>query len=119
MKTPTVSLSLLLLACPTLAGPPEILLRSPDKSVALRVTLGEEGRLDYAVTLGGHPVIGPSPLGIRVDGVDLGQGAMLGRVERYSLDERFPWRGVHATARNRCNGARVAVTHAATAPSRV
>ena len=114
MKTPTVSLSLLLLACPTLAGPPEILLRSPDESVALRVTLGEVGRLDYAVTLGGHPVIEPSPLGIRVDGVDLGQGATLGRVERYSLDERFPWRGVHSTARNRCRGARVAVTHAAT-----
>jgi len=94
-----------------------VVVRSPDKGVVLRVAPDEAGRLGYTVTLGGRPVIVPSPLGIRVDGTDLGQGSMLGPVERYSFDERFPWRGVHATARNRGNGARVAITHAATGTS--
>ncbi len=114
MKTSIASLSLLLAASAAGAGSPEVLLRSPDKDVALRIAPGDGGRLTHSITLAGRPVIEPSALGIRLDGVDLGQGAALGRVERYSLDERFLWLGVHATARNRCNGARVAVTHAAT-----
>jgi alpha-glucosidase len=116
MKTPTACLSFLLLVGAASADPaaPEVVLRSPDKKVALRVALAAGGQLDYAITLGGRPVIERSPLGILVDGVDLGQGSTLGRVERYSFDERFPWRGVHSTARSRGNGARVAMTHAAT-----
>jgi len=116
MKTCPFVLVPVLLAGIASTAPPaqDVLLRSPNKNVELRVTVREAGRLDYAVTLGGRPVVEPSPLGIRVDGADLGQGSTLGRVERYSLDERFPWRGVHSTARNRCNGARVTVTHAAT-----
>ncbi len=116
MKIPTVSLTFLLLTCPTLAAPRahEVVLLSPEKGVALRVAPDEGGRLRFSATLAGRPVIELSPLGIRVDGVDLGQGATLGRVERYSLDERFPWRGAHSTARGRCRGARVAVAHAAT-----
>jgi len=116
MKTPTALLSFLVLTCPALAGPgaQEVVVRSPDEAVVLRIAPDEGGRLGYSVTLAGKPVIETSPLGIRVDGADLGQGSTLGKVDRYSLDERFPWRGVHSTARNRCNGARVAVTHAAT-----
>ena len=119
MKTPTAVLPFLLLACPALAGPGarEVVLRSPDEAVVLRVAPDESGRLAYSVTLAGRPVIERSALGVRVDGTDLGQGSMLGPVERYSFDERFPWRGVHSTARNRGNGARVAATHAATGTS--
>ncbi len=114
MKTTAAFLSLSLLACAAAAGPgaPEVVLRSPDKNVELRVTSGEGGRLSYAITLGGRPVVALSPLGIKVDGVDLGQGSALGHVDRYSLDERYPWRGIHSMGRNRCRGARVALTHA-------
>ena len=116
MKTSTAIASFLLLTCPVPAtrGAQEVVLSSPDESVALRVVPEEGGRLRYSVTLAGKAVIEPSPLGIRVDGQDLGQGSTLGRVERYSLDERFAWRGVHSEARGRCNGARVALTHPAT-----
>jgi alpha-glucosidase len=93
------------------ARAPDVLLRSPSKGVTLRVAL-EEGRLRYSVDLGGRPAIVSSPLGIRVDGVDLGEGATLGAVERYTRDEAYPWRGVHATGRDHCSGARIAVTHA-------
>jgi alpha-glucosidase len=45
--------------------------------------------------------------------VNLGDGAELGRVETYRVDQRYPWRGVHSEAVNRANGARVSVVHAA------
>jgi alpha-glucosidase len=109
-----LALSLLAGAASAASSAREVLLRGPGKNVELRVGVSEAGRVEYAVTLGGRPVIEPSPLGIRLDGVDLGQGATLGRVERYSLDERFPWLGGRSTARNRCQGARVGLKHAAT-----
>jgi alpha-glucosidase len=116
MKTSTAVVSLYLLTCalPGARGEQDVVVSSPNRSVSLRVATGEAGRLTYSVTLAGKPVIEPSPLGIRVDGQDLGQGSRLGNVERHSLDEHFPWRGVHSTARGRCNGARVPATHTAT-----
>jgi alpha-glucosidase len=33
-----------------------------------------------------------------------------GGLERYSIDESYPWHGAHAMAVNRCNGARIALT---------
>jgi alpha-glucosidase len=42
-----------------------------------------------------------------VDGFDLGAGLVFGQVETYSIDESYPWHGAHATAVNRCRGARV------------
>ena len=47
-----------------------------------------------------------------MDGVDLGRGAAIGEVETYRVDERYPTRGVHSEAVNRCNGVRVAARHA-------
>jgi alpha-glucosidase len=112
MKKILALLSLVLLAVP--ASPqssgPAVVLRSPGKHLELRLGV-VESRLVYSVELDGRPCIEPSPLGIRVDGVDLGTGATLGRAERHSIDERFPWRGVHSVARGRANGARVSVAH--------
>jgi alpha-glucosidase len=87
-------------------------LLSPGKTVRLMVAVAG-GRLDYRATLRGRPVIEPSPLGIAIDRVDLGEGAAIGRVERYRVDERYPFRGVHAEAVNRCEGARISARHAA------
>ena len=116
MKTPTALLSFLLLTLPAPSGAdaPGLTLRGPDGRVSLRVAPGEGGRLVYSVALAGKPVIETSPLGIRVDGTDLGPGSTVGKTDRYSLDERFPWRGVHATARNHCRGARLTMKHTAT-----
>lgn len=81
---------------------------------AVRFTLlVEGGRLIQLVTLDGRPVIERSPLGLEVDGVDLGQGVGLGSVERYRTDDTYAWRGVHSSAVDRSRGARVAVRHVA------
>lgn len=95
------------------AGPfDRVLLTSPNSKVRLDLHL-DEGRLSYQVLLGHTPAVEPSPIGIVVDGVDLGQGVTIGAVENYRVDDRYPWRGVHSTAVNLANGERVTVTHRA------
>jgi alpha-glucosidase len=94
---------------PLLAVAEDVVVQSPGKKVELRLGAGKDGRLVYGVRLGKDEVVATSPLGILVDGVDLGQGAQVGKVERYALDEKYPWRGVHAQAVNRVNGARVPI----------
>jgi alpha-glucosidase len=84
--------------------------RSPNGNVRLEL-LAEAGRLRFAVRLADRPVIEPSPLGLTLDGTDLGDGAELGTVETYQFDDRYPTRGVHSVAVNRGNGARVRARH--------
>jgi alpha-glucosidase len=84
---------------------------SPDGAVRVEVDSGG-ARLAFAIGRSGRPVIAPSALGLVVDGVDLGRGAAIGEVERYRIDERYPTRGVHSRAINRCNGARISARHA-------
>jgi len=88
-----------------------VVVESPNKKVQVAVD-ASEGGLAYRVTLEGRPVVDRSPLGILVDGANLGHGARLARVERYSTNTRYPWRGVHAEAVDRSRGARVHLTHA-------
>jgi alpha-glucosidase len=84
---------------------------SPGRQVVL--TIGSEaGRLTWRLALSGKPVLDSSRLGIVIDGLDLGQGASVVRSESYRVDERYPWRGVHAQAVNRANGARLQIRHA-------
>jgi alpha-glucosidase len=91
----------------------EVRVEGPRRATAVVVRV-ESGRLRWNASLRGRPVIEDSPLGIVVDGVDLGEGAVLGRTNRYRAAERFPWRGVHSEAFDPSRGARVAVRHAKT-----
>jgi len=84
---------------------------SPDKKVEIIVE-AVDGGLAYRITLAGRPVIDASPLGILLDGVNLGRGPRVGRGERYSTNERYPWRGVHSQAVDRSRGARLHLDHA-------
>jgi alpha-glucosidase len=85
---------------------------SPDGRIRFELDVRSHDRLAYRITFKGRPVIDPSRLGIVVDGVNLGDGAMIGAVERTQREDRYPTRGVHAMATNRYNGASIAVTHA-------
>jgi alpha-glucosidase len=96
------------------AGAETVTLGSPDGSIVLTIESNDRGELGWRTTLAGTPVIDPSALGIVVDGGNLGHGAEIKSSSRYRVDEKYPWRGVHATAVNRANGARISVRHAAT-----
>jgi alpha-glucosidase len=85
---------------------------SPDGKVQLQILPREQARLSYRVSFKNQPVIETSALSFNLDGVDLAQGSEIGQAERYRLNERYAWRGVHAEAVNRCNGARLSLKHA-------
>ena len=57
------------------------------------------------------PVIETSAIGIIIDGVDLGQGVEVGKVDTYRVKETYPWRGVHSEAVNHFNGSKISVKH--------
>jgi len=85
---------------------------SPDGRVRFEIPPRAQARLTYRVTFRNQPVIEASALGIVIDGVDLCQGVEAGKAERYRLNERYAWRGVHSEAINRCNGAKLSLKHA-------
>ena len=86
-----------------------VALTSPSGAVTFRLTVDASHQAVYSIELNKRPVIDESPLGIVVDGKDLGNGAAIGRSEPYAIDDRYPWRGVHSLAINRCRGARVSL----------
>jgi alpha-glucosidase len=88
-----------------------ISIASPDRRVRFDLLWRDQPRLSYQVAFNNRPVIETSPLGIIVDAVDLGQGTEVGKATPYRVDEKYPSRGVHSQATNRCNGVRVPIKH--------
>jgi len=81
---------------------------SPDGNVKLALLPNAE-RLTFKVATGETTVLEPSTISMILDGYDLSTGVVLGDVERYDIDETYPWHGAHSTAVNRCNGARISL----------
>jgi alpha-glucosidase len=88
----------------------QIQVASPDGNVRFVVAPNAE-RLTYSVKMGDTTAVEPSTLRIVVEGYDLPSGVVLGNVETYEIDEKYPWHGAHSTAENQCRGARIALTH--------
>jgi alpha-glucosidase len=93
------------------AGRGDMEIASPAGSVRFQLSRASSGQLSYSVALKGGPVIEASRLGMTLDGVDLGQGFEVLRVERYRLRESYASRGVHSEAVNHCHGAKVFARH--------
>lgn len=92
----------------SVTGLTQVEVLSPDQAVRFRAS-SEGGRLEYTITFGAKTVIETSPLVLVVDGVNLGENVKLGEVQRRSIQESFPWRGVHAWATNHCQTALIEV----------
>ncbi len=88
----------------------QVQVASPSGKVRLTLLPNAE-RLTFTVTLDQTPVLDPSTIVMQVDGYDLSAGVVLGQIETYEIDERYPWYGAHSTAVNRCRGARVSLRH--------
>jgi alpha-glucosidase len=97
--------------CATPLWSADFTVTSPDGNVQIKVLLLDQARLGYEVMFKGKAEIEKSPLGITVANVDLGRGVKIGQAERYEINETYPWRGMHSTAVNRCNGAKLSITH--------
>jgi alpha-glucosidase len=72
---------------------------SPDGTVSAMVSLNVESQVVYAVTFCGRGVLAPAPIGVTVDGRDLGAAKALKRLDTRDVHTRFPVRGVHAEGR--------------------
>ena len=90
----------------------EILLLSPDNNIKIFVNLDTEAKLYWSVQMQGQAVIEKSPLGLTVDGKNLGQEVNLGIPSRRVIDETYPIFGNHSVAVNHCNEAVVPVSTA-------
>jgi alpha-glucosidase len=88
----------------------ELKVISPDGKVQFTLLPNAE-RLSYSVAMGGSTVIAPSTLSLIVDGYDLASGVIFSNVTRVTINETYPWHGVHRTATNHCNSAVLQLTH--------
>jgi alpha-glucosidase len=89
-----------------LAAAADVPVVSPDGSVRFTASFGG-ARPTFTVTFRDKTVVEPSPLAMTVDGADITAAATAGTAERYQIDEKYPWRGVHAEAVNHCAGVKI------------
>ncbi len=86
----------------------DIVITSPNGTVSAAVGVTAEGQLSYVVHADGKEVVGVSPLGLTVDGQDIGQGVTFaGPAESRAIHETYPIFGVHAVAHNDCQEATI------------
>src|SRR5262249_817207 len=83
---------------------------SPDRRIKFQLVLNPV-RLSYIVTFNDRKAVDWSRLAISIDGTDITNLVSFGKVERYRIRENYQTRGVHSTASNNCNGARIPIQH--------
>jgi alpha-glucosidase len=101
---------LVMIACTgqlTAAGP--IVVKSPDGLVSFQLS-STGNTLTYKIDYRQTAIIHSSPLIFSLDKTVITGAAKTGVVKTYTIEESYPMLGAHATARNQCNGAQVAVT---------
>jgi len=86
-------------------------LKSPDGKVAANISINGSGRLNYNVFRQATVIIEDSPMGITVEGTDLGEAVTLGKAKHHTVNERYPWRGVKSQAVNHYKGITLPITH--------
>ncbi len=102
MKRILFTMLLALTAANLAAAQDKVDIASPGGNVAASFFM-EDARLKYSIDLTGAPAVLPSPLGIIIDGNDLGDNAAIVSTSTDSFDETYPTRGVHSTAVNHYN----------------
>ena len=78
-----------------------ITVSSPGENLSVSIAIDPQGQLSYRVTEGKIEVLNSSPLGLKVDGVDLGRGAKLsGRPITREIHDVYNVFGNHAHAKD-------------------
>lgn len=79
---------------------------SPDGKVAARVGVSD-GRLALEVKRSGKPALDPSPLGITLDGQDLGSDVEIGKAETYTTNTTYPNPLGGGNLKDQCKGLKI------------
>ena len=83
---------------------------SPNGDVRVEVQTDDSGSLIWSVERKGKPVISESPLGLTVDGQNLGESVTLGKSQTRTINETYPTYGNHSTAVNQCTETAIPVS---------
>jgi len=94
-------------AAETAKGP--ITIASPNGQIQFQLLSGP--RLNYQILFRRNLAIETSKIGILVDGMDVGEGAVVNKITNYRTRDDYQWRGGHSKATDHCNGAHIAVRH--------
>ncbi len=86
-----------------------VVLKSPDGRLAAAIFASDSGRLSYNLKCGDLTMVMESPLGITVDGSDLGQTVELGKPIYETVNEKYPCQGVKAESINSYKGIKIPV----------
>ncbi len=106
-----VMLAVCLAGRPSVAsGATSAIIAGPSGALAVEVLI-DNSRLRYRISRAGLAVIESSPLGVTVDGVDLGtQVTSLEASPPVAVDVQYAWRGVKSVATNRYRESVITVT---------
>jgi alpha-glucosidase len=88
----------------------EVQVISPDGQIRFDLHANAE-RLTFSVIMDKTTAVEPSPIVMKLDNYDLSAGVIFNGVQRYEVNDSYPWYGAHSTAVNHCNGAKVSLTH--------
>ena len=112
MNKPALLLALLISSlvavCPATAAK-QVVVQSPDGHLSAIVS-ASDGNLRYRVLLDGKQLLAPSRLGIRADGVELGEIVTLGTAKLRQVHESYRFFGAHSLAVNDAREASVTAT---------
>ena len=84
----------------------EVQVVSPDGNVKFILSPNAE-RLTFTVKIGETTVIENSPIIMKLDWFDLSAGVVFNKIERYEINESYPWYGAKSSATDHCNGAKI------------
>ena len=84
----------------------EVQVTSPNGNVKFILSPNAE-RLTFTVKIGETTVIENSPIIMKLDWFDLSAGVVFNKIERYEINESYPWYGAKSTATDHCNGAKI------------
>jgi alpha-glucosidase len=100
------TLMLLCLAPTSVLAADDLVVASPDGAVRFKLLLSQP-RISFTVTKQDLTIIEPSSYVLTIDGVDLGDGAQVGEIQKFLTNETYATRGVHSQAIDRSNGAKI------------
>ena len=91
-----------------------ITFKSPNRQVQFILFAAGRPQFAYQVTHANQIAIEFSHLQMLIDGIDICRGSSITKIERYRRSEKYLTRGVHSTAVDNCNCAKISIKHPAT-----
>ncbi|MBN2162515.1 MAG: glycoside hydrolase family 97 N-terminal domain-containing protein [Pontiellaceae bacterium] len=104
-----IAIGLLVVACVGSQGE-TVTVVSPNGIIQIDVLADDAGNLTWSVEREGKMVFAASPLGLTVDGQNIGDSVTIGKPQSRTINETYPIYGNHSTAVNHCSETAIPVS---------